>query len=478
MNSTKPIDYFLSGFLALLTLSFGVLIIILLAKKAKKFPESDHNDIKISSFHSLNFTDDDSIIAYNESTPNLGLAGRLILDCFSGMCDKEYQYYEDDGWETGHEFQLDYNCSKQCSYNDISECTCVNSFSKYGDCSRKYDDKYDNEKYCYADNVIYFWKGKKYIAIQNEVYSYYDNAKLKEEECPKGTINCGIIDDNENKLCVSSSSSCPINYLSENKIDENQFISSVIIGDKTFYYTFVDDYRNKRKIIGGLIADTDLLLNNNNDKKVLIDTNNISGFLADNKNLYKEVKLGFDPYKEGNIDKRGKSYLRYFFNEKVDLPRLRNNIETYNFNYTMNKDYIKDINRFIKIIGIFGLIATVLSLLAVISIIKIPEKFPIFGCLFIIFNAVTLTMGCINISDFNKLKDKDNNKFERIINLIIVILGFVLVAYYLFLAIFYKNLRGKCSCNIFNKNNKESSTEITNKNMVTDNNEIIPNIKG
>ena len=87
-------------------------------------------------------------------------------------------------------------------------------------------------------------------------------------------------------------------------------------------------------------------------------------------------------------------------------------------------------------------------------------------------------MGCINISDFNKLKDKDNNKFERIINLIIVILGFVLVAYYLFLAIFYKNLRGKCSCNIFNKNNKESSTEITNKNMVTDNNEIIPNIKG
>ena len=53
----------------------------------------------------------------------------------------------------------------------------------------------------------------------------------------------------------------------------------------------------KRKIIAGLVADTDLYLNRDNDKKVLIDTDTISGFLADNKNLYKGV-LGYDLIKK------------------------------------------------------------------------------------------------------------------------------------------------------------------------------------
>ena len=42
--------------------------------------------------------------------------------------------------------------------------------------------------------------------------TYYNDAKLKEEECPAGTKFCGIIDDNEIKLCISSDLNCPINY--------------------------------------------------------------------------------------------------------------------------------------------------------------------------------------------------------------------------------------------------------------------------
>ena len=76
--------------------------------------------------------------------------------------------------------------------------------------------------------------------MKKEDYIFYKNAILKNEQCPKGMINCGIIDDIENKLCIPSTSSCPINYLSEKKANEKKLYSSVIIGNKTFYSTFDD----------------------------------------------------------------------------------------------------------------------------------------------------------------------------------------------------------------------------------------------
>ena len=35
--------------------------------------------------------------------------------------------------------------------------------SKNGYCSRNTNDNYDNQKVCFGDNIILFWKGKKYI---------------------------------------------------------------------------------------------------------------------------------------------------------------------------------------------------------------------------------------------------------------------------------------------------------------------------
>ena len=434
--------------------------------------------IVISSFSSLNFVDDESIPAYNESTPNLGVTGRLILDCFTGLCPKKNYYYDSDN-DLRYEYvdKLDFSCSEQCSYNRKTECVCEDPNRNKGKCSRKYDDKYDNEKYCYADNVIYDWKGKRYKTVQKEVYTYYKNAKLKDEECPKGTINCGIIDDNENKLCISFNSSCPINYFSENKTDTIKNYSSIMIGNKTFYYSFDDNTKNERKIIAGLIADSDLLLNEKNNERVLIDTNKISEFLEDNKNLYKEVKLGFDPYKEEHIDKRGNSYLRYFFNDKVDLSRLRNNIETYNHSHLINEDIIKPINKKIILTGIFGFIAIGCIFIIIINLFAIKKKikdfYPGMCFLFIIFIILSLVFGCINISKFNELKDKDSrddNNLPRAVNSIIVILGFILLFYAIFLMIYNCYLREKCRnscCNICNKKNKASYNDITIKNIVT-----------
>ena len=80
---------------------------------------------------------------------------------------------------------------------------------------------------------------------------------------------------------------CPINYILENKLSNDS--SSVLIGNKTFYYG--NDNTTKRKIIAGLVVDTDLLLNQDNDKKDIIDNYTISGLLEDNKDLYKDVNL-------------------------------------------------------------------------------------------------------------------------------------------------------------------------------------------
>ena len=90
--------------------------------------------------------------------------------------------------------------------------------------------------------------------------------------------------------------------------------SSFLLGNKTFYYG--NDNTIKRKIIAGLIVDTDLLLNPDNDKKDIIDNYTISGLLEDNPNLYKDVNLGYDPYKTNNIDSKGNSYLRSFYNNQ------------------------------------------------------------------------------------------------------------------------------------------------------------------
>ena len=407
------------------------------------------------------------------------------------MCQvRDYYYDIDDGLTFDYIDKIDYSCSEQCSYNINNECDCDDSYYNKGTCSRNYDDTFDLEKFCYADNVIYFWKGKKYTILKKEVYTYYKNAILKDEECPKDTINCGIIDDNENQLCIPSTYSCPINYISESKLNENKLHSSVMIGNKTFYYTFDDSNKTKRKIIAGLIADSDLYLNENNDQKVLIDTGTISEFLIDNKNLYKEVELGYDPYKEENIDSKGNSYLRLFYNDKVDLSILKKNISEYNFNYTLNEDFVKPINKKIKLTSIFGFIATGISFIICLGVLAysgiddssyrgvISTAF----VLVIIFLILSLIYGCLNITNFNELKDIVPNDYNlaRKMNILVVIIGYILLAFNVFVIIYFACLRNKfknCCYDICIKKNQNIQNNTSNNEITTPNNaDILKNI--
>ena len=455
---------------SLFLIAFFVICITLLVKQPKKYSEDEAHDIIISSFSNMNFINFEFTPNYTES--NLGLTGRLILDCFTGKCPVEYYYYDSgsESYTFDYEYILDFNCSEQCSQKQEDHCICDDIYDgKIGHCSKKYDDNYEDGKYCYANNVIYFWKGKKYEIYKNEVFTYYKNAVSKDEECPTGTKFCGIIDDKENKLCISSTSSCPINYFSENKFNENLNYSTVIIGNKTFYYTFDDDISQNKKIIAGLVADSDLYLTYDNAQNIIIDNYTISGFLEDNKNLYKEVNIGFDPYQDGNIDEKGNSYLRIYYKEGINLTELRTKIEKYKIHTKFNKDKIKPIKKYIKITSICGLIACGFDFIALIfglSVIDNKSIYATFRILVVILMIVSLIYACINISKFRGLKkldpNNDNIETARKLNLSFVILGFSCVpSIILFYCVLYKIKHHSCCCNKL----KETKTNdnITNK---------------
>ena len=458
--------------LVLFVLSYFTLLIILFAKTPKKYSETPFEDIIIPCFSSLTFTNNTSTPNYTD--PNLGSTGRVILDCYTGKCEYEYASSTDSkGFITySYEYYINYFCSEQCSYNGKNECNCKSPYNSKGTCSRKYDDNYIEGKYCYADNIIYYWKGKRYEPINDKIFTYYANAFLKDEECPKGTKYCGIIDYNENKLCISTRYNCPINYISENKLNENISYQYVIIGNKTIYYTYDNNTIKNRKIIAGLVADTDLYLNKDNDKKEIIDTYTISGFLEDNKNLYKKVNLGFDPYKEKNIDSKGKSYLRIYYNEGIDLAKLRINYERYVSNLSRNKHKINPIKKYIKCTAAFGFIALFILVLNFACFFGKEKQLIPITIVFGIFMSLSLFFACLNISKLNELKklgNRNNFKISRIVNLIIVISGFSFMGYLVLYLILIGFLIDKCDewklsccCNKKNKSNEISNNTVTN----------------
>ena len=112
------LDYFFAIILILIGLGILTLIIILFAKRPKKLQQIKTDDIVISSFSSLNFIEIDSLPVYSESSSNLGLTGRLILDCFTGTYKDEDYYYDNDNNKVIYYVnKLDYSCAQQCSYS-------------------------------------------------------------------------------------------------------------------------------------------------------------------------------------------------------------------------------------------------------------------------------------------------------------------------------------------------------------------------
>ena len=334
-------------------------------------------------------------------------------------------------------------------------------FSEYMDyskciCEERINDTYSNGKYCLNNNAIYFWKGQKYEAegIYNN-YNYVNSVSLKNEECQNETKNCGILDDNENKLCIPNNFKCPVNIISEEKLYYSN--SSFKVGNKTFYYGYDEKAKNK-KIIAGLYIDTDIYLNKKEKDYILLDGYTISGFLKDNKNLYNGVILDFDPYINKDIDKKGKSYLKIRYNENVDLVSLRDNHHNINIWNNTIKSITNNCSIYIKI-GIVGISYLIFILLILILIGVCENKNKELNCFpklknknnflycfvpilipFFVLSIIPAIKSCNIVGKLNKIDGKIEFSISSLIITNIIFIAFIFLLYgciLAFIVIFY-----------------------------------------
>ena len=365
--------------LTLCCLSNFILQCIIYNKSKNSFGNIDeiYTDINITLMESFNFYDDLDPLYYPYKS-NLGNTGKIKYDCFNGLCTQYFKKTcpkrecDDKGkCETIYvdcsiEVDILYrNCSYYCKSNPNSN-TCDSCYrfdfvKNTGTCKEIKDDEYNEAKYCHADNLILNWKGKRYDRTQKEgieVYTYLNNTVLSNETCSYGKKMCGIIDEFGNKLCLPEENECPLNYI--------EVIPEIInITNITEKYIFLDNktilFSNKKvegKIIEGLYADSDLMLQYNRCKT--IDTDTISNFINGNKLLYRDsLENDYNPYKDINVDNKGKSYLYWCNGKGLDLNKLREKKYEYQYNVSINEEIVGQTKNYFKqdyLSSLFGFI--------------------------------------------------------------------------------------------------------------------------
>ena len=281
-----------------------------------------------------------------------------------------YTYYEDCSYEVDILYQ---NCSYECKSNpDLTTCNSCYRFdfvSQIGKCQEIKDDEYSVDKYCHADNLILNWKGKRFERKEkknynNQPYTYLANIILSNETCEEGKKMCGIIDEFGNKLCLSKSDDCPLNYIEVipgiiNSSDIDIEDKYIILDNKTILFS---NKNVEGKIIEGLYADSDLMLKYKEGCQIL-DTDTISNFINDNKLLYRDsLENDYNPYKDVNVDNKGKSYLKWCSQNNgkgFDLNKLREINNEYLYNISINLEIIDQTKDYFKrdfLSSLFGFI--------------------------------------------------------------------------------------------------------------------------
>ena len=363
--------YIFYGIMLTLLITFFILS-ILNYKTSKNLEYSTENDpdIDLTGIISFQFSSSIKSLEYYPGKSNLGSTGEINLDCYKGSCIYEYEEKcikqrcegigEDEKCEsyidtcTYSMTELFLSCSQQCRKTNSDSCGysyCThysNVHFKESKCERIYNDKYNDKKSCYADNLILNWKGLFYEKNNANIYgqySYLNNAIKADELCPDDKKMCGILDEFGNKLCYPKDENCPINFITLNISEMNYTnYNTAVVGNKTFYYT--NESTETGIIFGGLFVDSDLLIRYVDKECEILDIGNISDLIKNNPyKLYQNV-LNFDPYKDTNIDQKGKSYLKWCIpgNRRIrDIDKIKALKIIYDNNVTYNKDVIKTI---------------------------------------------------------------------------------------------------------------------------------------
>ena len=316
-------------------------------------------DITFQAIKEFDLKPNITIDYYKENMPFLGLTGDIELNCYSGLCEKKVEKlcerercYTSDSEYFFNVFNKnkrrlsscetytydcsfisktpEFKCSEECAkkkdryYNYCNSCS-YKYDSKEGKCVNfnKYNLYVNDSVYCQPSNIIFFWKELYYEKISSE-YSYVNDAVSENETCPDGKRPCGIIDGNENKLCLPKNEKCPINYIDIKPLDKEHSFVPIKVGNQTIYYS--NDFVEKGRIIKGLYSDSDVKIKYYNYNCHELDTYNLSYFLNENKNIYKD-----EGYISQYLKKNGKSYLKYcdYEAENIDLNKLKNDYKLY-----------------------------------------------------------------------------------------------------------------------------------------------------
>ena len=319
---------------------------------------------------------------YYQKLPNLGYTGKPIYDCYSGKC-QYYQEYEcekevcdSEGYCTyktttckRYTYSFQYKSSLQCRDNKGKYCDICPEKKDYTlekcSCSHTYSDYHSSSYYCTADNLILNWKNYYYYN-STRYFNYLEDAVPSSEDCPSRKRQCGILDELGNKLCISESSACPINYITLNPSDRNYTYKNITIDGITIYYTNKAIYDGR--VVGGFYVDSDLNINYNIGDCQIIATGKISELMNSHENKLYKKSLNFDPYKSKDIDKKGKAYLKWCIpavGKEQNITLIKELYEIYKNNQTVSKTIysIRSDDEYLYFLAILGKVIIIIMLM-------------------------------------------------------------------------------------------------------------------
>ena len=249
---------------------------------------------------------------------NYGLTGDYGTKCYVGACYTRREH-------------TSLNCSEACS---ISKSPC---YVGEQECSIVYCElcsKYSYNAVCNVYNEIVYWKGLKMKLTKVSYYfAQLNDTVLYNESCREGFKQCGYINKNKDKLCLTDNEDCPINkvVVKDENITPTDFNYSVSqMGDKYFFYTNenIDNY-----LYQTLIADTEI---NPTNFTEVIDTQPIKDFINENPYIY-----------DGNYTSKSIEELNKYGDAKLKIAEEINQTSLEELR-KLQEIYLKKINLYTK----------------------------------------------------------------------------------------------------------------------------------
>ena len=424
----------------------------------------------------------------NTTLDNYALTGEKYYNCFDGACYSRRNHKS-------------INCSEACSLF-ISHCFADDFECKVLYCSKTNTEPTNNNTVCYNYNEINLWKG---IGMRVRKINYYFS-QLKDtvpynESCREGFKQCGYLNREKDKLCVTLYESCPINkiILKDDNIPPTDFNYTMRqMGDKYLFYTneninntlYQSIYAETE--IGPSYIDVQTGINTKNYTEVL-DTQPITDFLNENSHIYD----GKYPKSAEELSKYGDAKLLLMENTNDSLEELKKLQKIYLEKLSLYTDeklneMNEGANSYKNLLFGFNfvpfiytcLIGIVFLILYLKNFIDFNEITPVINILIfllglspdIFFNVYSFILVTIRKSNFNQYKSMDyiddyiycdSNKENCYFNdicyynnalFICYIIGFTLIILYILIivaGIIYENhINGVYGYNIQNSNQK------------------------